>query len=71
MVIQKFEQGLLLQLLQILLQIEFVHTNTGITPKYDRQTPNIALATAKTVLCAKFESQHCNISCLCSSVWQN
>ena len=68
--LQKFGQGLILELLEMLLHIHLTMCHTCMAPKSGRQTPKIAPTTAKTVFCVKLAHQNCNISCLCSNVWR-
>ena len=68
--VQKFGQGLILELLKILLHNHLTIWHTCMAPKSGWQTPKIAPATAKTVFCVKLAHQNCNISCLCSNVWR-
>ena len=67
---QKFGQDVILKILKMLLRIRLTMSYTCMAPKFSRQTPKTAPTTAKTVFYAKFGQQNCQISCLCSNVWQ-
>ena len=60
-----------IQIIKILLRDHFAMMHICIAPKSGTQTTKIASTTVKTVFCANFGPQICNISCrLCSNVWQ-
>ena len=62
--LQKFRQGLILQLCKMLLYILLTMKHTCMTPKFCIQAPHIAPATAKTTLCTKFDAK-ITIFCVC------
>ena len=67
---QKFGEGSILEMFKMLLHIHLIMIHTCMAPKFGWQTPKIDPTTAKTVFCAKFGQQNCQISCLYSNVWQ-